>query len=140
MSAHTPTTTARPATGRSLLATLSWLLPLLVALASAFWIDSLQPSADMQQQVRARDDIRVLTAALLAPRAPTEPQGLPTTAQGLQSLVSDGLLTHLPVDPWGRPYQYRQPGQQRNWELYSLGADGVVSQDDIVSWNLYGGR
>jgi type II secretory pathway pseudopilin PulG len=29
------------------------------------------------------------------------------------------------IDPWGRPYVYRQPGQQgADYDLYSLGPDG----------------
>jgi len=41
-----------------------------------------------------------------------------------------------PVDPWGRPYQYKFPGIHRSqdYDLYSTGRDGVESQDDIVNW------
>jgi general secretion pathway protein G len=28
------------------------------------------------------------------------------------------------TDPWGNPYQYRQPGEERAFDLWSLGADG----------------
>jgi general secretion pathway protein G len=30
------------------------------------------------------------------------------------------------VDPWGRPYRYRIPGENRDYDLYSLGADNAV--------------
>ncbi|MCE1170376.1 MAG: type II secretion system protein GspG [Azovibrio sp.] len=87
---------------------------------------------------QARDDLRALRSALLLP-VPERPQ-LPDTAQGLETLVREGSLKQLPLDPWGRPYQYRYPGQAHTYELFSLGPDGVESQDDVVVWNLYGGR
>ena len=60
----------------------------------------------------------------------------PSTDQGLQALVSkpsgfpeaanwnpDGYLKALPMDPWGNEYQYLSPGNNKPYELYSLGAD-----------------
>src|SRR5262245_57459729 len=42
------------------------------------------------------------------------------------------------VDPWGRPYGYRSPGEHGEYDLYSLGADGREGGDgedrDITSW------
>jgi len=44
----------------------------------------------------------------------------------------------IPMDPWGRPYHYRSPGENGDYDLYSLGrdnADGGEGEDeDIVSW------
>ncbi len=41
-------------------------------------------------------------------------------------------------DPWGRPYQYRYPGEHGDYDLYSLGKDGQEGGDgdnqDITSW------
>jgi general secretion pathway protein G len=58
----------------------------------------------------------------------------PTTEQGLAALNSrpgnepkwDGpyLSKALPSDPWGRPYQYRSPGEQSDFDLFSFGRDG----------------
>lgn len=112
----------------------AWLLPLLTAGASSYLILRDHPDQESERMVRARDDIRAISSALLA--GPP----LPGTASGLPALVADGRLPHIPDDPWGRPYRYLHPGEYHTWELYSLGADGVVSQDDVVSWNLYGGR
>ncbi|HEY9150542.1 MAG TPA: type II secretion system protein GspG, partial [Gammaproteobacteria bacterium] len=42
----------------------------------------------------------------------------------------------LPVDPWGNPYQYLSPGTHSSIDIYSLGPDGVPSDDDIGNWNL----
>lgn len=42
------------------------------------------------------------------------------------------------LDPWDKPYQYRFPGQNGEYDLFSLGADGQEGGDgedrDIVSW------
>ncbi|RKQ55426.1 general secretion pathway protein G [Vogesella indigofera] len=58
----------------------------------------------------------------------------PTTEQGLAALYSRPadepkwqgpyLKKAPPPDPWGRPYQYRQPGERGEYDLYSYGKDG----------------
>ena len=41
-------------------------------------------------------------------------------------------------DPWGNPYQYRYPGEHRDFDLWSMGADGQPGGDgdaaDITNW------
>lgn len=32
----------------------------------------------------------------------------------------------VPADPWGRPYNYRTPGQRGAYDLFTLGADNAV--------------
>ena len=45
------------------------------------------------------------------------------------------LKKGLPQDPWGRPYVYNlQSEHQQDYELYSMGADGRVGNDDIGNW------
>ncbi len=75
----------------------------------------------------------------------------PTTEQGLEALVeastidpeprnfkSDGYLTDIPIDPWGRPYLYLSPGENSAIDIYSLGADGISGGEgqnaDIGNW------
>ena len=47
-------------------------------------------------------------------------------------------LDKLPNDPWGKAYQYANPGVKGEIDVYSLGADGVVGGEgknaDIGSW------
>ncbi|XHS79815.1 type II secretion system major pseudopilin GspG [Burkholderiaceae bacterium UC74_6] len=65
----------------------------------------------------------------------------PSSSEGLNALVQapaaggiDGrwhgpyLKGNLPADPWGMPYQYRNPSQQpgRDYELFSFGRDRVA--------------
>lgn len=68
----------------------------------------------------------------------------PTTEQGLEALVRmptqepkprrwKQLLKEVPLDPWGNPYVYRNPGKYNpdGYDLYSLGPDGRESDDDL---------
>lgn len=70
----------------------------------------------------------------------------PTTEQGLQALVQKPstapipgrwrkIADHVPTDPWNKPYQYRKlpEGDERDFELYSAGKDGVFGTDDDLS-------
>ena len=74
----------------------------------------------------------------------------PPTSQGLQALrVKAGDLPNwagpylpkdVPLDPWGRPYEYKYPGEHGDEpDLISLGADGQPGGDasnaDILSWS-----
>lgn len=72
----------------------------------------------------------------------------PTTSQGLQALVEDlGIQNwsgpylaknNVPKDTWGRDYQYRFPGDNGDYDLWSLGADGEAGGEgddaDLNSW------
>src|SRR3546814_9053194 len=63
----------------------------------------------------------------------------PRTDQGLDALLhapsglarperyrSGGYIRRLPADPWGNPYQYRQPGERGAFDIFSMGADGAA--------------
>ena len=68
----------------------------------------------------------------------------PTTEEGLGALLSKPssainwngpYLEKKPIDPWGREYKYKSPGQHRpDYDLYSLGRDGLESEDDVTNW------
>ena len=68
----------------------------------------------------------------------------PTTNEGLESLARnpgiDGwkeryLAKDVPKDPWGRSYAYRGPGSHGDYDLFSVGADGIEgNEDDVCSW------
>lgn len=69
----------------------------------------------------------------------------PTTEEGLEALLTapgsakrwkGPYLEKKPVDPWGNPYRYKCPGTHRpkDYDLYSLGSDGIESEDDIGNW------
>ena len=58
--------------------------------------------------------------------APRDPKTLPNWSQRMLSVW---------LDPWHHPYQYKCPGRHNpnGFDLYSLGADGTESSDDIYS-------
>lgn len=74
--------------------------------------------------------------------------GCPSTSEGLQALLVPPSTaigrwrgpylsdTRALTDPWGRPYQYRVPPTKSRleYDLYSLGPDGIESPDDIGNW------
>ena len=99
----------------------------------------------------ARSQIELLGAALDAYRL--DNGRYPTTDQGLEALRvhpniqplpsswnGPYLRKDVPLDPWGLPYLYLCPGEIniRNYDLFSLGADGEVGGEgedaDVVSW------
>lgn len=73
----------------------------------------------------------------------------PTTSEGLKALVEDPGNTpgwngpylkkgQVPRDPWGQDYEYRAPGQDGPYDIWSQGADGQEGGEgedaDIKSW------
>jgi general secretion pathway protein G len=40
----------------------------------------------------------------------------------------------LPVDPWGKDYQYKCPGEHGTFDLYSLGPNGTLDEKAIKNW------
>jgi general secretion pathway protein G len=43
------------------------------------------------------------------------------------------LAKGVPADPWGRPYQYRYPGEHGDYDVWSLGSDGTAGGQDADS-------
>ena len=56
-------------------------------------------------------------------RYPTNDEGIAILTQP-SAKFEQGLLSKLPVDPWGRAYEYLQPGRDAPYEVISYGADG----------------
>ena len=69
----------------------------------------------------ARAQIDALEKALDQYRL--EHRRYPTTEEGLAA-IGPLMKKAVPNDPWGRPYQYRAPGQKGDFELFSFGRDG----------------
>ncbi len=70
----------------------------------------------------------------------------PTNEEGLAVLTKpsddfpNGLLSFLPDDPWGHPYEYVSPGRTAAFEVVSYGADhregGAGADKDLRSDEL----
>ena len=106
---------------------------------------------DEARAVAAKQDVATVLQALKLYRL--DNLKYPTTEQGLAALVErpsvppvpsnwkgGGYLERLPNDPWGRPYQYLNPGLRGEIDVFSFGADGVAGGEgadaDVGSWNL----
>jgi general secretion pathway protein G len=73
---------------------------------------------------------------------------LPTTEQGIKVLWTKPTVEPIPprwhaeldnetLDPWGHPYQYRNPGKHNpdKYDVFSMGPDGQPdTDDDIGNW------
>jgi general secretion pathway protein G len=99
----------------------------------------------MAKQKTAKTQIEMLMTALDAYRLD---MGIyPDSQEGLEALMAnpgddrwDGpyLAKELPVDPWGNPYNYANPGEHGEVDIYSYGLDNQPGGDgensDVVSW------
>ncbi len=118
------------------------IISLLVALAM-FHLGNIAGTAD-EKKVDA--DIAGFKELLAAYQLETG--SLPTTEQGLKALVTKPTVEPIPqhwramldqetLDPWGHPYQYRNPGKHNpdKYDVYSMGPDGQPdNEDDIGNW------
>lgn len=104
---------------------------------------------DQARAARAQSDIAAIVSAVNLYRL--DNFRYPTTEQGLQALVSrptleplpqnwaaNGYMDRVPTDPWGKPYQYLQPGVHGEFDVFTYGADGAPGGSgpdaDIGSW------
>lgn len=104
---------------------------------------------DEARIVAAKQDMSSILQALKLYKL--DNQRYPSTEQGLQALVSKpqaapvpknwnagGYLEKLPLDPWGNPYRYLNPGVHGEIDVMSFGADGAQggegSDADIGNW------
>lgn len=103
--------------------------------------------ADDARVTAARTDVNNIMQALKLYRL--DNQRYPSSEQGLQALVTKPTTGIIPPnwkpyvpklqnDPWGRPYQYANPGVKGEIDVYSFGADGQVGGEgkdaEIGSW------
>ena len=78
-------------------------------------------------------------------RYPTTEEGLKSLREkpsGIENWEGPYLPKEIPVDPWGKPYVYKAPGEHGDYDLISYGLDGAEGGEgenqDIVSWKDVG--
>ncbi|WP_108286061.1 type II secretion system major pseudopilin GspG [Limnohabitans sp. T6-20] len=128
------------------------LIELMVVLAiigvlAALIVPNVLGRADDARITAARTDVSNLMQALKLYKL--DNQRFPTGEQGLNALLLKPstepvptnwkpYLEKLPNDPWGRPYQYMNPGIKGEVDVLSFGADGQAGGEgnnaDIGSW------
>jgi general secretion pathway protein G len=119
----------------------------IIGVLAALIVPNVLDRADEARTTAARTDVNNLMQALKLYRL--DNQRFPTTEQGLQALIAKPstepvpsnwkpYLEKLPNDPWGRPYQYLNPGVKGEVDVMSFGADGQAGGEgknaDVGSW------
>ena len=119
----------------------------IIALFSALVLPKMFKRADAARVTAARTQINGFMTALGAYKLDTST--FPSTEQGLAALRNKPqdlngwngpyLPQEVPLDPWGRPYAYKFPGEHGDEpDMISYGADGQPGGEDInadvVSW------
>jgi general secretion pathway protein G len=125
----------------------------ILALLAALVAPKIIGRSDDAKLADAKVQIRNLETALKLYKLdngnyPTTEQGMqalltkPTTGQIPKNYRQEGYLESkkLPVDPWGGDYIYLSPGEHGDYDLCSLGSDGVKGGEgkgaDICNWNI----
>ncbi|MDZ7856640.1 type II secretion system major pseudopilin GspG [Sphaerotilus sp.] len=119
----------------------------IIGVLASLVVPSVLDRVDEAKVTAARTDVNSLMEALKRYRL--DNQRYPTSEQGLQALVAKPAtgpippnwkptLDKLPNDPWGRPYQFANPGVKGPIDVFSYGADGQAGGEgkdaDIGSW------
>jgi general secretion pathway protein G len=121
----------------------------IIGLLATVVIVNVLPTRDKAMQEKARADIALIEQGLEMYRL--DNFNYPSAEQGLAALQSPppglsqpdryrqgGYLKRLPDDPWGKPYQFANPGTHGTIDIYSLGADGAPggsgNDADIGNW------
>lgn len=119
----------------------------IIGVLAALIVPNVLDRADDARVTAARTDVTNLMQALKLYRL--DNLRYPTAEQGLQALIAKPTagpqppnwkpyLEKLPNDPWGRPYQYLNPGIKGEVDVMSFGADGQSGGEgkdaDIGSW------
>jgi general secretion pathway protein G len=119
----------------------------IIGVLAALIVPNVLDRADDARVTAARTDVNNIMQALKLYKL--DNQRYPTAEQGLQALITKPAtapvppnwkpyLEKLPNDPWGRAYQYLNPGIKGEVDVMSLGADGQSGGEgknaDIGSW------
>lgn len=116
----------------------------IIAIMAAAVGPKLLENINTASKKRAVTDIASIDATLKLYKA--ENYAYPSTDQGLEALINKpsgdpapknwrAYMDKTPMDPWENPYKYLSPGSHGDFDLYSLGPDGIQSEDDITNWS-----
>jgi len=121
----------------------------IIAILAAIVVQQVVGRVDDAQLQRVRADLQTVSSALNLYKL--DNFSYPSTQQGLAALVqkpsgqpearnwkTGGYVERLPKDPWGREYQYQQPGQHGVFDVFSFGRDGQPGGEgadaDLGNW------
>lgn len=124
---------------------------IIAVLASVVAPNLVRHAADAKVQA-ARSQMEMLSLALEAYHLdmddyPSTEQGLeilrvkPSGIPNIDSWRGPYIKREIPLDPWGRAYKYRYPGENdsTSFELATFGKDGILGgsadSKDLFSWD-----
>lgn len=114
---------------------------LILAVLATFVAPKFLGKPEEARITRVKSDLQALKTSLDLYRL--DNFDYPSTADGLKALVSkpasapDNWKQYLdkePLDPWGIPYKYMNPGQHGEIDIYSFGPDRQAGNDDVGNW------
>ena len=124
---------------------------IIIGILAALIVPKIMSRPDQARMVRAKNDIATIQNALDMYKLdngfyPSDTQGLnalvqkPSGSPAPQNYQAGGYLKQAPVDPWGHPYKYKNPGTHEDVDVWTDGANGVPGgtgvDATIGNWNL----
>lgn len=114
----------------------------IIGILAAVIVPRVMDRPDEARMTKARQDVQALMTALNMYRL--DNHVYPSTEQGLDALMRQpsgrpeapnwrdgGYLDRLPKDPWGRDYQYMQPGVHGEIDVWSFGRNGQPGGEGV---------
>ncbi|MDH3810789.1 MAG: type II secretion system major pseudopilin GspG [Gammaproteobacteria bacterium] len=122
---------------------------IIIGILAAIVAPNVIGNVDVAQITKAKADIAGIENAMKFYRL--DNFQYPSTEQGIEALVTKpndpmvknwkpgGYIDSMPKDPWGNPYEYLNPGNHKEIDIYTLGADGQPGGEnlnaDIGNWD-----
>lgn len=116
----------------------------ILAILAAFVVPKIMSRPEQARIVKAKQDILAIENAMNLYKL--DNAFYPSTDQGIAALVirptSDPVpqswtsyLKEIPKDPWGRPYQYINPGKHGEIDIFTYGSSGQPNgKTEIGNW------
>lgn len=121
----------------------------IMAILAAIVVPKIINRPDQAKIVKAKQDILAIENAMDLYKL--DNGSYPTQDQGIQALVTkpttdpmpsnwQGYLKNVPMDPWGYPYNYLNPGKHGDIDLYTYGPThqpgGTGMNATIGNWDV----
>lgn len=117
----------------------------ILGILAAVVVPNIMDRPDQARISAAKNNIKAIESALKMYKL--DNFNYPSTDQGLEALAKkpggkpeapnwNRYMDKVPKDPWGRPYQYLEPGKHGEIDIFSAGPNGRIGdEDDIGSWD-----